>query len=97
MSNYDKPNRIVFKHAHKSCMQKFNNAANDILDNIKLQKRVLELAYSNSNSNKSFYAINNIFTEILNKVRAVVEGQKRALSFSQRKLEISNEHLCWKL
>ena len=33
----------------------------------------------------------------MNKARSTVEGPTRAIPFSQRKLEISNNHLYWKL
>ena len=72
-------------------MQQFNDKVDELLDNTKLQKRVLELVYVNSY--EAFNIIDNVFTEILNKARAAVEGPKRTLSFLQCKLKISNQYL----
>ena len=49
------------------------------------------------NSYEAFNVIDNVFTEILNKARAAVEGLKQPLPFSQCKLKISNQYLYWKL
>ena len=88
ISDYDKLNRTVLKHTRKSHVQQFNDKVNELLDNAKLQKRVLELVHVNNH--KAFNVIDNIFMEILKKARAVVEGPKRTLPFSQCKLKISN-------
>ena len=55
-------------------MQQFNDKVDELLDNAKLQKRVLELVHVNSH--EAFNVIDNVFTEILNKARAAVEGPK---------------------
>ena len=91
ISDYDKPNRTVLKHTHKSHVQQFNDKVDELLDNAKLQKRVLKLVHINSY--EAFNVIDNVFTEILNKARAAVEGPKQTLPFSQRKLKISNQYL----
>jgi len=95
ISEYDKPNRNMLKHTRKSHVKYFNDKVDELLDKIKLQRMVLELEHINSH--EAFNMIDNVITEILNKARAAVEGPTRALPFSQTKLEISNQHLYWKL
>ena len=41
--------------------------------------------------------IDDIFTKVFDKARAAVEGQKRSLPFSEKKLRTSNEYQYWKL
>jgi len=81
----------VLNHTRKTHVQVFNDKVDEIIDSIKLHKRVLELVHINSR--EAFNVIDNVFTEVLNKARAAVEGPNRILLFSQWKLEVSNQHL----
>ena len=85
----------MLKHTCKLHAQKFNEVVDNVLDKIKIKKRVLQL--NHSNSYEVFNAIDNVFAEIPNEARAAIEGLKRALPSSQYKLERSNQHLCWAL
>ena len=43
---------------------------------------------------QSFSEIDNLMTDVLNKARVAVEGPKRRLLNSMKKLMVSNECLC---
>ena len=48
-------------------------------------------------SREGINTIDNLFTVVFNKARSTVKGPIRSIPFSQRKLEISNKYLYWKL
>ena len=79
MSACDKLQHKLIKHTQKSDVNTFNNKIDEILDSIKLHKKVLALAHAQSR--EAFSVINGIFTEIVNKARVVIERLNRSIPF----------------
>ena len=76
-------------------MKVFNEKVNELIEVFNLKQQVLELQHVSSR--ERFNIIDEMFTKVLNRARSAVEGPTRSVPFSQKKLEISNEHLYWKL
>jgi len=95
LNRYDLPNHTILNHTRKSHVIKFNNKVNEVMEIFKLKQRVLELEHTSSR--EAFNIINELFTKVLSKARATVEGPTRKLPYSQKKLEVSNNYLYWKL
>jgi len=95
LSKYDKPCHTILNNTRKNHVKVFNEKVNELIEVFNLKQQVLELQYVSSR--ERFNIIGEMFTKVLNKARSAVEGPTRSVPFSQRKLEISNTHLYWKL
>ena len=60
-----------------------------------LKERVIDL--KNVTNEQRFNEIDDLFTKALMKATSAVEGPTRTLPYSEKKLEVSNLHLHWKL
>ena len=60
-----------------------------------LKERVIDL--KNATNEQRFNEIDDLFTKALMKATSAVEGPTRTLPYSEKKLEVSNLHLHWKL
>ena len=95
LSKHDKPRHTILNNTRKNHVKVFNEKVNELMEVFNLKQQVLELQHVSSR--ERFNIIDEMFTKVLNKARSAVEGPTRSVPFSQRKLEISNTHLYWKL
>ena len=95
LSKYDKPRHTILNNRKKSHVEKFNEKVNEMMNQLKVKQRVLELKHIRSR--EAFNIVDELFTTVLNKARTAVEGPTRSIPFSQRKLELSNKQLYWAL
>ena len=61
----------------------------------KLKQWVIELQHISSR--EVFNVIDDLFIKMLMKARSAIEGPMKTFPYSQKKLEVSNTHLYWKL
>ena len=95
LSKCDKPCRSLLNNNKKSHAETFNEKANEIMKQLNVKQRVIEL--QNVRSREAFNAVDDLFATVFNKARSAVEGPTRSIPFSQRKLEMSNKQLYWAL
>ena len=76
-------------------MEKFNKKVDYYLDTLNMENKVANLA--NARSEALFKDIGNMFTCMFQKEISAVEGPTRSLTYSQKKVEMSNSLLYWKL
>ena len=76
-------------------MEIFNEKVNEMMTQLNIKQRVLELQHVRSR--EAFNVVDDLFATVFNKARSAVEGLIRSIPFSQRELELSNKQLCWAL
>lgn len=95
LNKYDRPNRTMLDNARKRHVQDFNEKVNEMMNIYQLKQRVIELKHVSNE--QTYNEIDDMFTKVFDKARSTVEGPKRTLPYSEKKLRISNEFQYWKL
>ena len=75
LSKHNKPRHTVLDNAKKSHVKKINNEINDLMDQMNMRQRTIELQHVHNK-------VDELITKVLNKARSAVEGPIRSIPWS---------------